>query len=161
MGIRIGVEAASLSDLDFMLLDQHFLPCHVFPNSNPGVLGSSPGQQFQTPPASMLPICQLCNSEGHTALFCGNSSSQHTKCHICPIYRTCAASLAKASTLIMYLMYLMSKNVFMWKMWGDKEFLSFISGKIEWESPPGILVTRNPNWSQRSGTGTGCIKERY
>jgi hypothetical protein len=56
---------------------------HVFPNSNSGVLGSSPGQQFQTPPASMLPICQLCNSEDHTAPFCGNSSPQHTKCHIC------------------------------------------------------------------------------
>ena len=31
----------------------------------------------------MLPICQLCNSEGHTTPFCGNSSPQHTKCHIC------------------------------------------------------------------------------
>jgi len=28
---------------------------------------------------------------------------------------------------------------------GDKEFLSFIRGKQEWESPPSILVTRNPN----------------
>ncbi|KAJ6866122.1 hypothetical protein NC652_037616 [Populus alba x Populus x berolinensis] len=28
------------------------------------------------------------------------------------------------------------------------------------ESPPSILVTRNPNWSQRSGTETGCVKER-
>jgi len=55
---------------------------HVFPNSTPGVLGSSPGQQFRTPPASMLLICQLCNSEGHTTPFCGNSSPQHTKCHI-------------------------------------------------------------------------------
>jgi hypothetical protein len=51
--------------------------------------------------------------------------------------------------------------VLMWQMWGDKKFLSFISGKIEWKSPPSILVTRNPNWSQRSGTGTGCVKERY
>ena len=33
--------------------------------------------------------------------------------------------------------------------------------KIEWESPPSILVTRNPNWSQRSGTETGCVKGRY
>jgi hypothetical protein len=48
-----------------------------------------------------------------------------------------------------------------WKIWGDKEFLSFISGKMEWESPPSVLVTRNPNWSQRTGTGTGCVKERY
>ena len=30
-----------------------------------------------------------------------------------------------------------------------------------WESPPSILVTRNPNWSQRLGTGTGCVKGRY
>ena len=49
----------------------------------------------------------------------------------------------------------------MCQMRGDKEFLSFISGKMEWESPPSILVTRNPNWSQRSGTGTGCVKGRY
>jgi hypothetical protein len=49
----------------------------------------------------------------------------------------------------------------MWKMWGDKEFLSFISEKMKWESPPSILVTRNPNWSQRSGTGIGCVKGRY
>ena len=33
--------------------------------------------------------------------------------------------------------------------------------KIEWESPPSILVTRNPNWSQRSGTETSCVKGRY
>jgi hypothetical protein len=46
-------------------------------------------------------------------------------------------------------------------MWGDKEFLSFISEKMEWESPPSILVTRNPNWSQRSGTGIGCVNRRY
>jgi len=48
-----------------------------------------------------------------------------------------------------------------WQMCGDKEFLSFINGKMEWESPPSILVTRNPNWSQRSGTGTGCVKGSY
>jgi hypothetical protein len=32
-------------------------------------------------------------------------------------------------------------------VWGDKEFLSFISGKMEWESPPSSLISRNPNWS--------------
>jgi len=58
----------------------------------------------------------------------------------------------KTSTLKIYLM---------WQMWGDNKLLSFISGKIEWESPPSILVTRNPNWSQRSGTRTGCVKRRY
>jgi hypothetical protein len=49
----------------------------------------------------------------------------------------------------------------MWQMWGNKKFLSFMSGKMEWESPPSILVTRNPNWSKRSGTGTGCVKGGY
>jgi hypothetical protein len=48
-----------------------------------------------------------------------------------------------------------------WQMWRDKEFLSLISGKMEWESPPSILVARNPNWSQRLGTETGCVKEMY
>jgi hypothetical protein len=33
--------------------------------------------------------------------------------------------------------------------------------KMKWESPPSIMVTRNPNWSQRSGTETGCVKGRY
>jgi len=33
------------------------------------------------------------------------------------------------------------------KMCEDKEFLSFINGKMKWELPPSILVTRNPNWS--------------
>jgi len=48
-----------------------------------------------------------------------------------------------------------------WQIWRDKKFLSPIGQKIEWESPPSILVTRNPNWSQRSGTGTGCVMGRY
>jgi hypothetical protein len=39
--------------------------------------------------------------------------------------------------------------------------LSLISGKREWKSPPSILVTRNPNWSQRSGKETDCVKGRY
>jgi hypothetical protein len=51
--------------------------------------------------------------------------------------------------------------LFIWQKQGDKEFLSFISGKIEWESPPSILITRNPNWYQRLGTGTGCVKKMY
>jgi len=53
------------------------------------------------------------------------------------------------------IMYLSSK-------YGEyNEFLSLISEKIEWESPPSILITKNPNWSQRLGTGTGCVKEMY
>lgn len=31
----------------------------------------------------MIPICQLYNSEGHTAPFCEASSYKKTKCHIC------------------------------------------------------------------------------
>ena len=31
------------------------------------------------------------------------------------------------------------------KNMGDKELLSFISRKIEWELPLNILVTKNPN----------------
>jgi hypothetical protein len=49
----------------------------------------------------------------------------------------------------------------MWQMWGNKKFLSFMSGKMEWESSPSILVTRNTNWSKRSGTGTGCVEGGY
>jgi hypothetical protein len=66
--------------------------------------------------------------------------------------RTCVMSRRKHSSLRFYLI---------WQMWGDKEFLSFISGKLEWESPPNILVTRNSNWFQRSDKGTGCVKGRY
>jgi len=68
------------------------------------------------------------------------------------ICRTCAASRRSSSTL---------HGCGIWKIWRDKEFLSLSGGKIEWESPPSILVTRNPNWSQRSGTETGCVKGRY
>jgi hypothetical protein len=51
--------------------------------------------------------------------------------------RTCAASRQKhpLSKCIIYLS--------IWQIWGDEEFLSFISEKIEWESLPSILVTRN------------------
>jgi hypothetical protein len=31
----------------------------------------------------------------------------------------------------------------------EQEILIFYQCKFEWESPPSILVTRNPNWSQR------------
>jgi hypothetical protein len=43
---------------------------------------------------------------------------------------------------------------------GRQENIVFCWWKMVWESPPSILVTRNPNWSQRSGTGTGCVKGR-
>lgn len=48
-----------------------------------------------------------------------------------------------------------------YEIWGDNDSLSLISGKRERESPPSILVTRNPNWHQRSGMGTSCLKKRY
>ena len=52
-------------------------------------------------------------------------------------------------------------SVSIWQVWGDNEFLSFIGGKFEWESPSSILITRNPNWSQRSGTETGFLNGMY
>jgi len=38
-------------------------------------------------------------------------------------------------------MYIVS----IWQICEDKELLSFINGKMEWESPPSIFVIRNPN----------------
>jgi hypothetical protein len=59
-----------------------------------------------------------------------------------PPYKYCRMCVASrwSSTLL-------GVCVSIWQIWRDKEFLSLISGKIEWESPPSILVTRNPNWS--------------
>ena len=34
--------------------------------------------------------------------------------------------------------------VSIWQIWRDKEFLSLINGKFEWESPPNILITMKP-----------------
>jgi hypothetical protein len=48
--------------------------------------------------------------------------------------------------------------VSIYQIWGDKKFLSFISKKQDWKSSPSILVTRNLNWSQRSGMETDCVK---
>jgi len=56
---------------------------HERPHSNSGVLGPSPNQQFHSHSASMMHICQLCNTEGHTAPFCDASSYPKQKCHIC------------------------------------------------------------------------------
>jgi hypothetical protein len=49
--------------------------------------------------------------------------------------------------------------IYLANMWGSQGIIVFLS--VEWKSPLSILVTRNPNWSQRSGTETGCIKRRY
>jgi hypothetical protein len=55
-----------------------------------------------------------------------------------------------------------SMDVWIWKNMGRQGILCLLAvKKWEWESPPSILVTRNPNWSQRSGTETGCVKGRY
>jgi hypothetical protein len=56
---------------------------HERPHSNSGVLGPSPDQQFHSHSTSMMPICQLYNSEGHTAPFCDVSPYKKSKCHIC------------------------------------------------------------------------------
>jgi hypothetical protein len=55
----------------------------MIPNSNSGILGQSPAQQFRHPSAFMVLICQLCNSEGHTAPFRGASPPKRTRCNIC------------------------------------------------------------------------------
>ena len=55
---------------------------HKRPHSNLGVLGLSPDQQFHSHSASMMPICQLCNSKGHIALFGDASPYKKPKCHI-------------------------------------------------------------------------------
>ncbi|KAG6750804.1 hypothetical protein POTOM_045319 [Populus tomentosa] len=47
--------------------------------SNPGVLGPSPHQSFHGHPASIMSICQLCNSEGHNAPSCDASSYKRPK----------------------------------------------------------------------------------
>ena len=44
---------------------------------------------------------------------------------------------------------------------GKQGILVFYQWKNGMESPPNIMVTRNPNWSQRSSTETGCVKGRY
>uniref|UniRef100_A0A2K1Y934 Uncharacterized protein n=1 Tax=Populus trichocarpa TaxID=3694 RepID=A0A2K1Y934_POPTR len=50
-------------------------------------------------------------------------------------------------------------DVWIWKNTGRQGILCLLAvEKIEWESPPSIMVTRNPNWSQRSGTETDCAK---
>jgi len=85
METRTGVKVDLLRALDSLLLDQVFPPWHLcFPTQiNSGLLGQSPAQQFRHPFALMVPICQLCNSEGHTALFCGASPPKRTRCNIC------------------------------------------------------------------------------
>ena len=54
-----------------------------------------------------------------------------------------------------------SNGVWIWKKRGDKGILVSYRWKNRMESPPSIMVTRNPNWSQRSGTEIGCVNERY
>lgn len=55
---------------------------HGLPSTT-GVLGSSPGQHYGHPSEPLIPTCQLCNLEGHTALFCIISTSHKFVCHIC------------------------------------------------------------------------------
>jgi hypothetical protein len=51
--------------------------------------------------------------------------------------------------------------VYLGKYGETKNSCLLLVKKIEWKSPPGILVIRNPNWFQRLGTKTGCVKGRY
>ena len=68
--------------------------------------------------------------------------------------RTCAAA-RRLSTLKEKMEYLFLANK------ERQGILVSTSENMDWESPPNILVTRNPNWSQRWGTETGCVKGRY
>lgn len=54
---------------------------HVLPTPNPGVLGPSPNQ-FRGPSVPPLQTCQLCNANGHTALYCFNKYSDRQQCQI-------------------------------------------------------------------------------
>ncbi|KAM1411401.1 hypothetical protein COP1_024098 [Malus domestica] len=53
---------------------------NVYPNSTSGVLGSSPNGYTGGSPSV---ICQLCNTYGHSASFCGSRSQSQQGCHIC------------------------------------------------------------------------------
>ena len=74
--------------------------------------------------------------------------------------RTCAASQRKL--YVLPILNLQCKSIYIYLAnIRRQEDIVFCWWKMERESPPSILVTRNPNWSQRLGTGTGCVKERY
>ncbi|CAL8995682.1 unnamed protein product [Prunus brigantina] len=62
---------------------QFYTQTHVLPTPTPGVLGQFPTSQYTSPSAPLVPTCQLCNSEGHTAPFCGSNPPERSKCHIC------------------------------------------------------------------------------
>jgi len=66
------------------------------------------------------------------------------------IYRTCAVSRWMSPLLV-------SGN----REMRETRISCIISGKKEWELPPNILISRNPNWFQRSGTGSSSVKWRY
>ncbi|KAM2804327.1 hypothetical protein COP1_045208 [Malus domestica] len=53
---------------------------NVYPNSTSGVIGSSPTLPNGGSPSV---ICQLCNTYGHSAVFCGSRSPSKQGCHIC------------------------------------------------------------------------------
>ena len=53
-----------------------------------------------------------------------------------------------------------NRNIYSWKIRRDKEFLSLQVKKMDWESPPSILVTRNLNWSLEIGYGDWLRKEK-
>ncbi|XP_020412149.1 uncharacterized protein LOC109947107 [Prunus persica] len=62
---------------------QFYTQTHVLPTPTPGVLGQFPTSQYPSPSVPLVPTCQLCNSEGHTAPFCGSNPPERSKCHIC------------------------------------------------------------------------------
>nr|TKR71257.1 hypothetical protein D5086_0000302800 [Populus alba] len=80
-GTRVKVDF--LRALNSLVLNQVFPPWHLcFPTQILEFL-VIPAQPFRHPSALMVPICQLCNSEGHTAPFCRASPPKRNRCNIC------------------------------------------------------------------------------
>ena len=77
-----------------------------------------------------------------------------------PEYITGVARVRRRGENICPILNLKCKPIY-WANIGRQENIVFCWWKMEWESPPSILVTRNPNWSQRLSTGTGCVKGTY
>ena len=76
-------------------------------------------------------------------------------CLSCGKCRTCAAARWSSTLKGKIRIFIPGKCV------ERQGILVSTSENMDWESPPSILVTRNPNWSQRWGTETGCVKGRY
>ncbi|CAN6713059.1 unnamed protein product [Malus baccata var. baccata] len=62
---------------------KQYTQTHVLPTPSPGILGQSPVPYFGHPSAPLLPTCQTCNVEGHTAPYCQSKPPDRASCQIC------------------------------------------------------------------------------